>query len=54
MAQAFMAIDSCVAEGRILVASESKDCLVHLLGVEYSELDEQVEVLDCEPGDGQK
>jgi hypothetical protein len=52
MRQPRVAVDARVPQRGVFVAAEGKDGLVHLLGVEDPELDEQVEVLDGQAGDG--
>lgn len=46
--QPLMALDARVAQRGVLVAAEGKHRGVHVLGVEYAQADQQVEVLDGE------
>ena len=48
--QALVALDASVAERGVFVAAEREDSLVHLLGVEHLQADEQVEVPYRPPG----
>ena len=54
MGQSGVALYAGVAQRRIFVAPEGEDGLIHLLGVENLEPNEQVEILHRQPGNGQK
>lgn len=54
MGQPWVALYAGVAERSVFITTEGKDGLIHLLGVEHLETDEQVEILDRQPGDSEK
>ena len=49
-----VAFDSSVAERGVFITAESEYSLIHLLGVEHLEADQEVKVLHRQTGDSQK
>ena len=47
-----MGLDAGVGQGGVFVATERKDGLVHVGGVKDAEVDEEMEFLDGQTGDG--
>ena len=54
VSQALVALNSRVAKRRIFIATKGEDGLVHLLGVEHLEADEQMKILHRQSGDRQE
>ena len=54
MCEPLVALDACVPQRRILVATEREYRLIHLLSIKYLEAHEQIEVLHRQAGDRQE
>ena len=54
LCQALVALDARVPQRGILGAAESEHRLIHLLGVEHLEADEQMKVFHRRAGDGRE
>ena len=54
MSQVLVTLNARVTKRGVFVATEGEDGLVHLLGVEHLEADQEVKVLHRQTGDSQK